>query len=146
MPPDLDPATGRGRRGLPGDTGLADARRTHHIHDGTAATDCAVHHFLEGHHLPVPTHQARLGAPGQVMPRRDPQQPARCHRLAGPLDVHSIRFGQHDDVLDEARSRFRQHHPTRRGRRPGTPRRGTYRPRTIGLAAQDPTRGQYQCH
>ena len=68
-PEHLDPATGRQRRGLPGHPALADARRSHHIHDTTAATDRAVHHGVEGRHLPAPTDQARLGAPDQAIPR-----------------------------------------------------------------------------
>ena len=77
-PQHLDPATGRQRRGLPGHPALADARRSHHIHHTTAATDRAVHHGVEGRHLPAPTDQARLGAPDQAIARADRQQPTRA--------------------------------------------------------------------
>ena len=55
----------------------------------------AVHYGVEGRHLPVPTDQARLGAPDQAIPRSDRHQPARAHRFVGTLDVHPLRFGQH---------------------------------------------------
>ena len=94
-PKHLDPATGRQRRGLPGHPALADARRSHHIHDTTAATDRAVHHGVERRHLPAPTDQARLGAPDQAIPRADRHQPARAHRFVGALDAHPLRVRQH---------------------------------------------------
>ncbi len=84
-PKHLDPATGRKRRGLPGHPGLADARRSHHIPDTTAATDCAVHEGVECGHFPSPADQARLGATDQAIPRPDPHQPARAHRFVGTL-------------------------------------------------------------
>ena len=78
-PKHLDPATGRQRRGLPGHPALADARRSHHIHHTTAATDRAVHHGVEGRHLPAPTDQARLGAPDQAIAAgRSPPAGARA--------------------------------------------------------------------
>jgi hypothetical protein len=40
----LDPASGRGRRGLPRHPAFADAGFSHHIHHATAAIACAVHH------------------------------------------------------------------------------------------------------
>ena len=66
-PKHLDPASGCQRCSLPGHPGLADARRSHHIHDTTAATDRAVHDGVEGGHLPAPTDQARLGATDQAI-------------------------------------------------------------------------------
>ena len=112
-PKDFDPASGRQRRGFPGHPALADARRSHHIHHTTAATDRAVHHGVQGRHLPASTDQACFGAPGQAIPRADPHQPARGNRFVGPLDAHPFRFGQHHGVLDEPRGRLREHHPAR---------------------------------
>ena len=102
-PKHLDPATGRQRRGLARRPALADARRSHHIHDTTAATDRAVDHGVERRHLPVPTDQARLGAPDQAMPRLDRDQSARGHRFVGSFDAHPLRFGQHHQMLDQPR-------------------------------------------
>ena len=116
-PKHLDPATGRQRRGLPGHPGLADARRSHHIHHTTAATDRAVHQGVEGRHLPAPTDQARLGAPDQAIPRADRHQSACAHRFVGPFDAHPLRFRQHHGVLDQPRGRLRQHHPAGRRHR-----------------------------
>ena len=94
-PKHLDPVTARHRRRLPGRAALADARRSHHVHDATAAIDRAVHHGVKGRHLPTPTDQARLGAPDQPIARADRHQPARAHRLVGALDAHPLRFTQH---------------------------------------------------
>ena len=66
-PKHLDPATGRQRRGLPGHPGLADARRSHHVHDTAAVTDRAVDDGVEGRHLPAPTDQPGFGAPDQAI-------------------------------------------------------------------------------
>ncbi len=112
-PQHLDPATGRQRRGLPGRPGLADARRSDHIHHTTAATDRAVHKGVECRHLPAPTDQARLGAPDQAIPRADRHQPARAHRFVGALDAYPLRFSQRHGVLDQLRGRLREHHPAR---------------------------------
>ncbi len=60
------------RRGLPGHPALADARRSDHVHHTTAATDRAVHHGVEGRHLPAPTDQGRLGTPDEAIPRLNP--------------------------------------------------------------------------
>ena len=112
-PKHLDPATGGQRRGLPGHPGLADARRSHHVHHTTAATDRALHHGVERRHLPAPTHQGRLGAPELAVARADPHQPARAHRFVGPLDADPLRFTQYGGVLDQPRRRLREHHPAR---------------------------------
>ena len=65
----FDPATGRQRHDLPGHPGLADARRSHHVHDTTAAIDRPVHYGVNGGHLRAPPDQAGLGAPAQAIAR-----------------------------------------------------------------------------
>ena len=61
----------------------------------TAATDRAVHHGVDGGHLPAPTDQ---GAPRHARPappaRPIAHQPTRGHRVVGALDAHPLRFGQ----------------------------------------------------
>ena len=116
-PKHLDPAPGRQRRGLPRHPGLADARRPHHIHHTTAATDRPLQQGVDSGHLPAPTNQARLGASDQPIPRADRHQPARAHRVVGPLDAHPLRFTQDHGVLHQPRGRLRQHHPARGGHR-----------------------------
>ena len=113
-PHHLDPATGRGRRGLPRHPALADTWRSHHGHDTTAATGRAVHHGVEGGHLPAPTDQAHLGAPDQALPRPDRQQPVRAYGLVGALDGHPHRFRKHHRVLDQSGGELAKHHPTGR--------------------------------
>ena len=80
----LDAATGRQRGGFPGNPGLADARRSHHIHHTTAATDGAIHKGVEDGHLPAPTDQARLLARHHPVARIHPEQPARARRQRRP--------------------------------------------------------------
>jgi hypothetical protein len=99
-PHHLDPAAGSYRCGLAGHPALADARRSHYVHDTTAGTDHAVHHGVEGGHLPAPPDQARLGASHEAIPRVNRQQPVHAHRLVDSLDVHPLRFSQHHGVLD----------------------------------------------
>ena len=148
-PHNLDPATGRQRRGFPGCPALADARRSHHIDHTTAATDRAVHHGLERCHLPAPADQARLGAPERAIPWADRQQPARAHRFVGPLDAYPFGFGQHHGVLDQPGGRFRQHHPARGrhrfhplGEPDGLAGRGVTHGSRTELAGDHPTRVQ----
>ena len=116
-PKHLDPATGRQRRGLPGHPALADARRSHHGHDSTAATDRAVHQGVERGHLPVPSDEVRVGAPNQAIAWADRDQPVCAHRFVSPFDAHRLRVGQNHSMLDESRGRFRQHHPAGRRHR-----------------------------
>src|SRR5260370_35080111 len=83
-PKHLDPAGGRGRRGLAGRPGLADARRSPHIHDTTAATDGAVPNGVEARPLPAPPRRPPPARPAPPPPRRSPTRPAPAPRLPPP--------------------------------------------------------------
>ena len=102
-PKHRDPASSRGRRRLPGHSGLADARWSNHGHDTTAATDGAVDDGVQRRHLPAPADQARLRASDEAIALAYPQQSARAHRFLGALDVQPLRLSEHHGVLDEAR-------------------------------------------
>ena len=64
-PKHVDPATGRQRRGFPRRPGFADARRSHHIHHTTAATDRALHQGVE---RPPSPSADRPGSPRRAPP------------------------------------------------------------------------------
>ena len=92
------------------DPTLADARRSHHVHHSTVATDRAIQHGVEGRHLPAPTDQGGLRAPHDAIARADRQKPSRAHGFVGPLDAHPLGVTQHHGVLDESRGELGQHH------------------------------------
>ena len=98
----IDSATGSGRRGFPGHAALADARRSHHIHDAAVATDRAVDDGVDGRHLPVTTDQACLGAPDR--PSRGPIATSRCARTGSsePLIRTHSGSARSRQVFDES--------------------------------------------
>ena len=116
-PKHLDPTAGRQLHDLPRHPALADARRSHHVHDATVAADRAVDDRVEDRHLPVPADQAGLGAPDHTIPRSDRHQLAHRHRLVGPLDAHQLGVLQDRGVLDQKSGGLTEHHPTRRSDR-----------------------------
>ena len=130
----LDAATGGVRGGLAGRSALADTRRSHHIHDSAATADRAVHHRIEGRHLPcrAPPDSCRPAGRGH----RADRSPAvgKPHGFVGSLDAHQLWFAQHDFVLDQPRGRL-----SRASRLPGaqpTPSAGRSRLSRRGPVAQ----------
>ena len=94
----------------PGPPGSCRCRGVPHVHDTAAAADRALHHRLEGRHLPAPTDQARPLAPGQAIPRADRQSRRARTGSSAPLMCTTPVPPGHA-VLDQPRGRLRQHHP-----------------------------------
>ena len=97
----LDTPVGGQGRDLAHQAALADTRGPDHGDDRTVALDGTLQQALDGPHLPVPTHQSRLGTLARVVPVWQAHQPPGGHRLVGALDVDQLRVAQGRHGLDQ---------------------------------------------
>ena len=97
----LDAAAVGDGRGFAHDPAFADAGRAQDADDAAGPGDGLVEDGGDGVEFPGAADQLWVGA--RVLIAGSGDQAARGHRVAGPLDVHHFRLGQHHRILDQPR-------------------------------------------